>query len=71
MMRLEQAQVLAGRGRVENGCALALDALRIGRDYGSERITSRVRAFRASLLTRTSTAATLDEALTALYEDRA
>lgn len=71
MMQLEQAQVLAGRGHVEDGCALALGALRIGRDYGSERITSRARAFRASLPTRTSTAATLDEALSALYEDRA
>lgn len=70
VMRLEQAQVLAGRGHVEAGRALALDALRIGRDYGSERITSRARAFRASLPPRTSAAAELDEALTALYEDR-
>jgi hypothetical protein len=39
MVQLEQAQVLARAGEVERGCALALEALRVGRDYGSERIT--------------------------------
>jgi hypothetical protein len=43
--------------------------LRIGREYGSERITSRVRQFRASLPARTDAARDLDEALMTLYED--
>jgi hypothetical protein len=69
LMRIEQAQVLAGHGRIDHGCALAVGALRIGRQYGSERITSRVRQFRASLPARTDAARDLDEALMTLYED--
>lgn len=70
LVQLEQAQVLARTGNIDGGCALALEALRVGRDYGSERITSRVRAYRASLPARTTAATALDDALTALYEDR-
>jgi hypothetical protein len=69
LMSIEQAQVLAGHGRVDEGCALAVEALRIGREYGSERITSRVRQFRASLPARAAAAHDLDEALMTLYED--
>jgi hypothetical protein len=68
LLLLEQAQVLASAGQVGDGCALAVEALRVGVDYGSERITSRVRAFRSGLPVRTREAARLDEALTALYE---
>jgi hypothetical protein len=69
LMSIEQAQVLVGQGRMDDGCALAVEALRIGREYGSERITSRVRQFRASLPARTDAARDLDEALMTLYED--
>jgi len=71
LLQLEQAQVLASAGQLGDGCALAVEALRVGMDYGSERITSRVRAFRAGLPVRTREAATLDEALTGLYDQRA
>lgn len=71
LMRVEQAHVLAGYGRIDDGCALAVDALRVGREYGSERITSRVRQFRASLPAHTDAARNLDDALMTLYEDRA
>jgi hypothetical protein len=70
LMSIEQAHVLAGHRRIDDGCALAVEALRIGREYGSERITSRVRQFRASLPARTAAARGLDEALMTLYEDR-
>ncbi|MFD1533109.1 hypothetical protein [Pseudonocardia aurantiaca] len=68
LMRIEHAHVLAGHGRIDDGCALAVEALRIGREYSSERITSRVRQFRASLPARTDAARNLDEALMTLYE---
>jgi hypothetical protein len=55
-------------GDVAGGCSLAAEALTVGRGYGSERITSRVREFRSSIPTHTAEARHLDEALTALYE---
>ncbi|MGH3624288.1 MAG: hypothetical protein ACRDQ5_21290 [Sciscionella sp.] len=70
LAQLDQAQVLARAGRIGDGCALATEALRVGRDYGSERVTSRVRTFRASLPGRTREAATWTRALTALYEQQ-
>jgi hypothetical protein len=53
---------------VAGGCALATEALAIGRAYGSERITSRAREFRASLPVKTVEARQLDDAFAALYE---
>ena len=64
----EHAGVLARAGMVGKSCALAAEALRVGRRYGTERITARVRDFRAILPVGTTEAAELDEALTALYE---
>ncbi|MBV9313182.1 MAG: hypothetical protein JO100_05425 [Pseudonocardia sp.] len=46
-----------------------MDALHIGREYRSERITSRVRTFRASLPYRSKEVAALDEALISLYQE--
>ncbi|GAA3883293.1 hypothetical protein GCM10022243_54980 [Saccharothrix violaceirubra] len=68
LAQVDLAQVLAGAGMVDEGCRLALAALAVGRDYGSERITGRVRDFRQALPVRTRDAASLDDALTALYE---
>jgi hypothetical protein len=47
---------------------LATRALAVGRAYGSERITSRVREFRSSIAPHTAEASPLDEALATLYE---
>lgn len=66
---LDHAQVLVRGGHVSDGCALATEALRIGRDFGSERITAGVRAFRAALPARASDNHLLDDRLTALYEE--
>ncbi|WP_245645803.1 hypothetical protein [Pseudonocardia acaciae] len=70
LAQVKRARALAAIGDVERSCALALEALRVGLDYSSERVTSRVRAFRASLPVRTRAAGALDDALAALYDDR-
>lgn len=59
---------MANAGLVGEACQLALNALNVAREYGSERITARVRDFHATLPTNTAEARDLDEALAALYE---
>jgi tetratricopeptide (TPR) repeat protein len=68
LAQVEHAHVLARTGDVAGGCALAAEALSTGRTYGSERITSRIRAFRTSLPAQTIEAHQLDHALAALYD---
>ncbi len=68
LAQIEHAKVLASTGDVTGGCALATEALAVGRAYSSERITSRVREFRASIPAHTAEARQLDDALAALYE---
>lgn len=68
LAQVEQARVLASTGDVAGGCSLATEALAVGRAYGSERITSRVREFRASIAMHTAEARQLDDALATLYE---
>lgn len=68
LAQVEQARVLARTGDVAGGCSLATEALVVGRTYGSERITSRVREFRSSIAAHTAEARQLDEALATLYE---
>jgi hypothetical protein len=68
LAQVEHAGVLARAGDAAGGCSLATEALAVGRAYGSERITSRVREFRASLPVHTAEARELDDALAALYE---
>jgi hypothetical protein len=60
---LDQAQVLVGTGQLGDGCATALEALRIGHEYGSARIMGKARTFRAALPANTVEARQLDEAL--------
>lgn len=66
---LDQACVLARSGHVGDGCTLAGEALRIGRDFGSERIIATVRAFRAGLPARAADIRDLDDQLAAMYEE--
>lgn len=68
LAQVEHARVLASTGDIAGGCSLATEALAVGRTYGSERITGRVREFRASIPTHTTEAHHLDDALAALYE---
>ncbi|WP_280336172.1 hypothetical protein [Nocardia wallacei] len=67
LAQVEHAHVLARSGDVEGGCALAADALRLGLELRSERITRVARSFRASLPSRTVEARPLDDALATLY----
>lgn len=64
---LDQAHVQAGNGDIGEGARLAVQALDVAQRYGSERITARVRAFRAGLPVDTAEAAGLDDALARLY----
>lgn len=68
LAQVEHAMVLARTGDIASGCTLATEALAVGRTYGSERITSRVREFRSSIAVQTAEARQLDEALATLYE---
>lgn len=68
LAQVEHARVLASMGDVAGGCSLATEALAVGRTYGSERITSRVREFRSGIAMHTEEARQLDDALAALYE---
>lgn len=68
LAQIEHATVLARTGDIAAGCSLATEALTVARTTGSERITNRVRDFRASIPARTAEAHQLDDALTALYE---
>ncbi|RDI48544.1 hypothetical protein [Nocardia mexicana] len=67
LAQVEHAHVLARSGDVEGGCALATDALRVGLELRSERITRAARTFRAGLPARTTEASLLDDALATLY----
>lgn len=69
LAQLSQARVQAGAGCVGEGCELAVQALRTGRAYGSERILARVRDFRATVPARSVETAELDDALVKLYEE--
>jgi transcriptional regulator with XRE-family HTH domain len=68
LAQVEHAHVVARAGDVAGGCALAVEALSVGRAYRSERITNRVRDFRTTFPVRSAEAETLDAALVALYE---
>jgi tetratricopeptide (TPR) repeat protein len=67
LAQIEHAQVLANAGLVDDACRLAMQALTVAHTYGSERIITRVREFRASLRSRTTAARELDDALAALF----
>ncbi|TLG03328.1 hypothetical protein FEK35_21660 [Nocardia cyriacigeorgica] len=67
LAQVEHAHVLARSGDVAAGCALAADALRVGLEYRSERITRSARTFRSTLPTSTTEAQPLDDVLATLY----
>lgn len=59
----DHARVLAHTGHVDEACALAVAALKVARQYGSERIVRRIGALRAELPAGTRVTAALDDAL--------
>lgn len=66
--QLDHAHALVAAGQYGEGCRLALDALQVGREYGSQRIIARVRDLHAHLPARTVEARAMDDALMALYD---
>ncbi len=68
LAQLGQARLLASAGLVGESCRLAVAALRVGHEYGSERIVARAREVRAAMPARTAEASKLDGALASLYD---
>jgi hypothetical protein len=59
----DHARVLAHTGHLDEACALAMAALTVARQYGSERIVRRIGALRAELPPSSRATAALDDAL--------
>ena len=69
LAQVDLAHAMADAGRIDVASTLALDALLIGRCYGSERVIRRVRAVRGLMPVDSRETAELDEHLAALYTD--
>lgn len=66
---IEQARMLAARGRIERACTLAVSALDTGVAYGSERVVRAVADFRSGLGQVGNATAELDDRLHSVYRD--
>jgi transcriptional regulator with XRE-family HTH domain len=62
-VQTDHARALARAGHFDEACALAAEALAVGKRYGFERIIREVRALRAELPAGTRVTAALDDAL--------
>ncbi|MEB3367611.1 hypothetical protein [Saccharopolyspora mangrovi] len=68
LAKIEYALLLAGTGRQDEAARLGGEALRVGKQYGSERIVSNVRTLRSKLPERSSEVDDLDHMLISLYD---
>lgn len=59
---------LAGTGHHDEAARLGGEALRVGKQYGSERIVSNVRTLRSKLPVRSREVKDLDDMLISLYD---
>ncbi|MEU5851342.1 hypothetical protein [Saccharopolyspora shandongensis] len=62
------ANLLATMRREDEACQLAVEALQVGKKYGSERIVANVRSLRSRLSTDCRDARLLDQMLIGLYD---
>lgn len=69
LAKVEHALLLAGTGHVDEAAKLGTEALRVGRQYGSERIVSTVRTLRSKLPRRSAVVDDLDHMLITLYDE--
>lgn len=69
LAKVEHALLLARTAHQDEAAKLGLEALRVGRQYGSERIVSSVRTLRSELPVRSHEVEDLDRMLTELYEE--
>lgn len=68
LAKIEYALLLAGTGHENEAAKLGLEALRVGKQYSSERIVSNVRTLRSKLPEQTREAGDLDQLLITLYD---
>lgn len=67
LAQIDHAYALTRANRVSDGCALAVEALCVGREYESERVASGVRTLRRKLPPSSTEQRTLDAELNTLY----
>ncbi|MEU6269639.1 hypothetical protein [Saccharopolyspora shandongensis] len=68
LAKVEHANLLATMRREDEACQLAVEALQVGKKYGSERIVASVRSLRSRLSTECRDARLLDQMLIGLYD---
>lgn len=69
LAKIEYALLLAGTGHQDEAARLGVEALRVGKQYGSERIVSNVRTLRAKLPQHSREVEDLDQMLITLYDE--
>ncbi|WP_338596762.1 hypothetical protein [Saccharopolyspora sp. SCSIO 74807] len=69
LAKIEYALLLAGTGHQDEAAKLGVEALRVGKQYGSERIVSNVRTLRAKLPQHSREVEDLDHMLITLYDE--
>lgn len=67
LAKVEHANLLVSFKQVDEACELAVDALQVGKAYGSERIVAGVRALHSKLPATSRRTRELDQMLTELY----
>lgn len=68
LAKIEYALLLAGTGHHDEAARLGGEALRVGKQYGSERIVSNVRTLRSKLPVHSREVDDLDDMLISLYD---
>ncbi|MEV0696965.1 hypothetical protein AB0I53_03460 [Saccharopolyspora sp. NPDC050389] len=68
LAKVEHANLLATMRREDEACRLAVEALQVGKKYGSERIVANVRSLRSRWSTDCRDARLLDQMLIGLYD---
>lgn len=69
LAKIEHALLLAGTGHQDEAAKLGVEALQVGKQYGSERIVSNVRTLRSGLPDRGREVEDLDQMLITLYDE--
>ena len=69
LAKIEYALLLAGTGHQDEAAKLGVEALRVGKQYGSERIVANVRTLRAKLPQHSREVEDLDQMLITLYDE--
>ncbi len=68
LAKVEHASLMVSMRQEDEACRLAVEALQVGKQYGSEKIVERVRDLRSGMTTKCSDANLLDRMLIDLYD---